>query len=85
MTQKRLSHKEKKKIYKANKFYDKYMSGKYNPELGDYNFDLTPVKTRKVLKTDKKFIFCSCGNTIYVSSITSGFICSKCGMFNEVK
>jgi len=85
MADKQLTTKEKRKNYKANSFYDKYMAGKYNPELGDYNFNLRAVRKKKVISAEKKFITCSCGNTVYVSSITSGFICSKCGRFNEVE
>ena len=81
---KELTTKQKRKIYKANKHYDKHMAGKYNPKLQEYNFELQGSKERKVGGIPSNSKICECGNTVYTTSTMSGFICSKCGSFNKV-
>jgi len=85
MSRKRvLNTEERSKIHKANKFYDKYMAGKWNPEEGEYNFNLNKQEN-KSSGGSFNYLFCkNCGSEIRGKNNTSSFICSKCNSFNSV-
>lgn len=79
-----LDTKERNKIHKANKFYDKYMAGKWNRKEGEYNFDLSKSKKKKTTDVLSSISCKHCGISVIVHSNTHSFICSKCSSFNSV-
>ena len=79
-----LNRGERDKVHKANKFYDKYMAGKWNEAEGEYNFDLSNVKKRKYISSNNSINCKDCGTGVRVQNNTKSFICSKCNSFNSI-
>jgi len=80
-----LSLANKRKRYRANKFYDDHMAGRWNHEEKGFNVSLNQTSKKKVESKPKGSEQCSgCGNLVPVKNLTVSYICSSCGFYNKV-
>ena len=80
---KTLSLKEKKKIYKANKFYDDNVAGKWDPQSGYYNHTFNQKKKTSSSSKPVGVVCGFCGFAVLGKEHTVSFICSNCGKYNK--
>lgn len=84
MEGKKLSKKEKDKAYKANKFYDDHVAGKFNKAEGEMNFILGGKNKLKLSSSSTPKKCNTCDLETYLQKNTACFICSKCNTLNLV-
>lgn len=78
-----VTKKDRDRIHRSNKFYDRHMAGKYNHKEGEFNFVLSGKK-KKTLNPAVETFECDCGHVISITNSTMSFICSRCNKFNTI-